>query len=369
MAREKGQRVDRNLRKKKKQGSGKPPSPQSPTLPVDDQFPAEPTGWEYLEHENMHVGNDADLEHGEEEGVKTKKTKHQKKSIKRQKEEEIREIERKRRAGLIAPKNTAEFEQMVLSSPNSSYVWIQYMAYVISQGEVAKARTIAQRAIGTIAFREQREKFNIWIAWINIENIYGTEETIQDVFQKAMSQSSPHNVLKTVLNIYEQTGKIEQAQRVASMLCKLSSDIPESWIRTMQFWLRQGDDGHAHETFRKSLQALPKRHHVHMSSQAALLEFKIGDPEKGRSIMEQLLQDNPKRTDLWSVYLDQEVSHGTQQRARALFERCIHLTLPPKKMKFMFKKYLEYEKKYGDDDSVEEVKKKAMEYVEKTMAQ
>lgn len=79
--------------------------------------------------------------------------------------------------------------------------------------------------------------------------------------------------------------------------------------------------------------------------------------------MEQLLQDNPKRIDLWSVYLDQEISHGTQQRARALFERCIHLTLPPKKMKCIFKKYLEYEKKHGDDDAVEDVKRKAMDYV------
>lgn len=322
----------------------------------------DPTGWEYLEHEDMLVTQRNDAE-AAGDGKVAKRTRHQKKSLKKQKEERIRDVEKSRRAGLVAPKNVSEFEQMVVSSPNSSYVWIQYMAYVISQGEVGKARKLAERAIATISFREQHEKFNIWIAWINIENMYGTEDTTREVFQKAMAQSSPPRVLRTVLDIFEQTGKIDMAQQVASMLCKLCSDTPESWIRVMKFWLRHGDSGKAQETLKKSLQALARRHHVHMSSQAALLEFKLGDSEKGRSIMEQLLQDNPKRIDLWSVYLDQEISHGTQQRARALFERCIHLTLPPKKMKCIFKKYLEYEKKHGDDDAVEDVKRKAMDYV------
>lgn len=32
----------------------------------------------------------------------------------------------------------------------------------------------------------------------------------------------------------------------------------------------------------------------------------------------------------------------------ALFERATHLQLAPKKMKFLFKRYLDYEKKHGD---------------------
>ena len=37
---------------------------------------------------------------------------------------------------------------------------------------------------------------------------------------------------------------------------------------------------------------------------------------------------------------------------------------PPKKMKFLFKKYLRYEKAQGDEERIEHVKQKAMEYVE-----
>ncbi len=49
---------------------------------------------------------------------------------------------------------------------------------------------------------------------------------------------------------------------------------------------------------------------------------------------------------------------------RNIFERIITLSLSTKKMKFVFKRYLDFEKKFGDDKLVEGVKTKAMNYVE-----
>lgn len=49
---------------------------------------------------------------------------------------------------------------------------------------------------------------------------------------------------------------------------------------------------------------------------------------------------------------------------RQIFERVIHINLSSKKMKLFFKRYLDFERKYGDAFSVENVKTKAMEYVE-----
>lgn len=36
-------------------------------------------------------------------------------------------------------------------------------------------------------------------------------------------------------------------------------------------------------------------------------------------------------------------------------------------LQFLFKKYLDYEKSQGDDERIESVKRKAMEYVKSTM--
>lgn len=58
---------------------------------------------------------------------------------------------------------------------------------------------------------------------------------------------------------------------------------------------------------------------------------------RGRSIFEGILRNYPKRLDLWSVYIDQELKAGEQARIRSLFERATHLSLPPKKMRFLFR--------------------------------
>lgn len=54
----------------------------------------------------------------------------------------------------------------------------------------------------------------------------------------------------------------------------------------------------------------------------------------------------------------------TSVSCRALFDRVIHLSVAVKKIKFFFKRYLEYEKKHGTPQSIQAVKEKAMEFVE-----
>lgn len=41
----------------------------------------------------------------------------------------------------------------VMGSPNSSYVWIQFMAHLVSLGQLDAARAVAERALATINFR------------------------------------------------------------------------------------------------------------------------------------------------------------------------------------------------------------------------
>jgi len=67
------------------------------------------------------------------------------------------------------------------------------------------------------------------------------------------------------------------------------------------------------------------------------------------------------------MYLDIEIKKGTKSSIRGLFERCISLGLKPKKMKFFFKRYLEFEVKEGNQEKIEYVKEKANEYVNSMM--
>lgn len=42
----------------------------------------------------------------------------------------------------------------------------------------------------------------------------------------------------------------------------------------------------------------------------ALLEYQLGDPERGKTIFEGIIDSHPKRFDLWVVYMDQEAKLG-----------------------------------------------------------
>lgn len=76
-----------------------------------------------------------------------------------------------------------------------------------------------------------------------------------------------------------------------------------------------------------------------MITAAALLELRQGSAERGRGILEGVLRNYPKRLDLWSLYIDQEIKLGDVERTRALLERATSLQLGARKMKFLFKRW------------------------------
>merc|ERR1712048_497487 len=84
----------------------------------------------------------------------------------------------------------------------------------------------------------------------------------------------------------------------------------------------------------------------------------------GKTMFETILANYPKRTDLWSVYADQLTKTGDLDSARALFRRMATLNLQAKKMKFLFKKWLDFETGHGTEAGVSEVKQSAQKYLE-----
>jgi rRNA biogenesis protein RRP5 len=101
-----------------------------------------------------------------------------------------------------------------------------------------------------------------------------------------------------------------------------------------------------------------------MTSKFAVLEFKVGSPDRGRTLLDGILDRYPRRVDIWSIYLDQEIKLRDFDRTRQLFERSIHQSLSSKKIKFFFKRYLQFEKEHGTPEGVEHVKQAARAYVE-----
>lgn len=288
-----------------------------------------------------------------------------KKRVWEEREDKVRQIELNQTLKDGAPKTDTDFEKLVMEEPNSSYVWIQYMSFLLSLGEVGKARAIAERALESINFREEQEKFNIWVAYMNIENQYGKppEEAVSKVFQRALPYTNPKKLHMAFLEILEESGHLEMASEALKTMCRKFSESSKVWVRAIEFDAKADQPGKAKKTLARALKVLPSRKHVKVIVKVGLTEFKIGNIERGREIFEGLITNYPKRLDLWNLYIDQEIRAGDGDRTKALFERATHLTLPAKKIKCLFKRYLQFAKDKGDSAGVEHVKKRAVEYV------
>lgn len=50
--------------------------------------------------------------------------------------------------------DTAEdFDRLLMGSPDSSLLWLRYMAMYLQTAEISKARAVAERALKTISMR------------------------------------------------------------------------------------------------------------------------------------------------------------------------------------------------------------------------
>uniref|UniRef100_A0A8C7E3R8 Protein RRP5 homolog n=1 Tax=Naja naja TaxID=35670 RepID=A0A8C7E3R8_NAJNA len=299
----------------------------------------------------------------EEENDAKKQTKKKQELEKQKAEKELSKLE----AALMDPKRqpqTADdFDRLVLGSPDSSILWLQFMAFHLQATEIEKARAVAERALKTISFREEQEKLNVWVALLNLENMYGTEEGLMKVFERAVQYNEPLKVFQQLADIYSTSEKYKEADDLYNTMLKRFRQEKCVWVKYTTFLLKRGSVEAAHRLMPRALKCLPDKEHVDVISKLAQLEFQFGDAEHGKAMFENMLSTYPKRTDIWSVYIDVMIKHGSQKEVRDIFERVIHLNLTAKKMKFFFKRYLEYEKKYGTVETTQAVKAAALEYV------
>jgi len=53
-------------------------------------------------------------------------------------------------------------------------------------------------------------------------------------------------------------------------------------------------------------------------SKFAQLEYKLGEPERGKTLFEGMVDSHPKRWDLWSIYVDMEAGQKDVQSLRSV---------------------------------------------------
>lgn len=84
-----------------------------------------------------------------------KKSKKERELEKQKAEKELSRLEEALMDPGRQPESAEDFDRLVLSSPSSSLLWLQYMAFHLQATEIEKARAVAERALKTISFRSR----------------------------------------------------------------------------------------------------------------------------------------------------------------------------------------------------------------------
>ena len=261
---------------------------------------------------------------------------------------------------------TERYEERLISEPNSSLLWIEYASELRKQGELISARKVFERALQSFHSMEEERK-NVWIAYFNLECSYGTELTTNTVLERAVVQNDPlemHMAMASILSadFYKRT----QANELYERMVEKFREHTKVWMSYATWLMTTSKESEARALLTASLKNLPKKEHITMTQQFALLEYTSKHGDRGRMLFEDIIASHPKRLDVWLVYLAQEEKRpvDNMSQIRSIYERLLKQKLSTKKAKRVFKKYLDFEKSNGSVQTVKHVKKLARTFVE-----
>jgi len=276
----------------------------------------------------------------------------------------------------LKEKSEKAYEEGTAKDPENVDLWVEYIAFLLGKQQVEKARVVVKTALKRVDYRDMNGRLTIWIAWLNLESIYGSAATVQSVYGEALKMNEPKPIYLQMASNYLMSEEVDMAHSCYQGLIRKYPKQLDVWNKYISFlyqhYVAKGvgfkmasekPQKECRNLLKRALYQMKKKDHVPVTCKFAQLEFKYGTVEEGRRIFENILSTYPSRVDIWSIYLDNEIKRGEQTVIRQLFERSTGLDLSTKKMKFFFKRYLEYEKKYGNKETVNRVKELARSWV------
>ncbi len=177
----------------------------------------------------------------------------------RDEEARIRQIEETYANNSTEPTTIDQFERIVLSQPDDSRNWINYMVFHMQVNETEKARVVARKALNKISFRESGEILNIWVALLNLEFRYGDKSSFDKVLSEALRLNDPFRVYEKCLHIYADCRKIPELCDMVATVTKKFRANAEAWILSATLFYTVGLEEKAKQLLTRALKSLPER--------------------------------------------------------------------------------------------------------------
>ncbi|XP_072376848.1 rRNA biogenesis protein RRP5-like [Diabrotica undecimpunctata] len=319
---------------------------------------------------NVDVSEEQDVSSDDEVEQTTVKKKKlsaaERAQLAKEEEERLRKIEKELADPTKAPESAEHFDRLLLASPNSSKLWVQYMSFHVAATEFEKARAVAKRALENINYTYVEERLNIWITLLNFENTYGTSESFDKIFEEAVKCNDDLKIYLETIRILAESGKIADMEEKIKKVRNKHKQNPQMWTEVAKTYYLLDKFKEARNLKDAALKSITiKKIQLDIIVQFALMEFNYGEPDYGSAIFETMLSSDPKKVTIWTMYVDQLVKKGKIDEARQVLDRSVSQHLPVKSLKTLFLKYKAFEEIHGNPETVQEVKEKVKELMSK----
>lgn len=293
------------------------------------------------------------------------------------------EAETRRKEELIlldaAPQTAADYERLLAGTPESSHIWIRYMAMYVDRAQLDEARAVADNAVRKIPVAAEGERINVWLAKVALEERFSGPEAATALLKQAILRNDPDKLLlQYCAGKIKQGGYKEAMEGFELLLSKRERRRSlENWTAYLRLLYTRPDElipdefkAQARGTeLKRALECLPEFLHVRLLCDIARMEYASGNYARGRTVFEGVVSNFPRRIDIWGQYLDAEEKNCAAERlseVRSLYERVCSLSLSVKKMGYFFKRFYKFESKHGNSVTKERVRELAVQFAERS---
>jgi rRNA biogenesis protein RRP5 len=315
------------------------------------------------------VGDDADAESSSHDdaaaaaaGDSRKRRNVQAASLRH--EEQVLERERALADNTAEVLTEVDHERAVTLEPTSARAWISFMSFHAANNALEAARAVASRALKLIPMSKEDVRLDVWLALLALELNFGTAESLDAAFARAVRQNDGESVHMRMASLYEKAGRVDDGVALLSTAAKKFGGSMRVWEALGRLQLAGGDVDGFQSTLQRALAELTPSDQMTVVGRFARLEYEFGAVERGRTLFEGIVANHPKRIDQWNVYADTEVKFGDAESARRVYERLAGQRLSSKKMRAALKQWLKFEQQHGTDADADRVRQKARDYVQ-----
>uniref|UniRef100_A0A5K3EL14 S1 motif domain-containing protein n=3 Tax=Mesocestoides corti TaxID=53468 RepID=A0A5K3EL14_MESCO len=233
-----------------------------------------------------------------------------------------------------------EFEVAVRNSPGNARLWTLYAAHHLSAGNVAKARSVLQRAMETgeravLSTAGPAEAANftgsLLQAALNLEiavddgGCEGGKDKLAELEAviSRIDQLDKETFTKKAVDTLSTAGLHSQAEGLAKKLVKRHSLNPDAWLVLVRARLRAGNVVAAREAQRNAGRILRLAQIPHFALGSARLEFEFGDVDRAINLVEEQLAASPRRKSIYVSYLKLLLSAGRTSDAESVRARAL----------------------------------------------